>query len=100
AMQALLEAARVELAPHGVAVTKINPGFIRTAMTAKNRFPMPFLMDVEPAARRIADAIESRRKELSFPLPMALFVGSMRLIPKWLWDRGSLPYAKAKSRSR
>ncbi|HVR43270.1 MAG TPA: SDR family oxidoreductase, partial [Thermoanaerobaculia bacterium] len=46
AMQALLEAARVELAPHGVAVTKINPGFIRTAMTAKNRFPMPFLMDV------------------------------------------------------
>src|SRR5215217_409305 len=43
AMQAFLEASRVELAAYGVGVTIINPGFVSTAMTAKNRFRMPFL---------------------------------------------------------
>lgn len=100
AMRALLEAARVELAPKGILVTTINPGFIRTPMTAANRFRMPFLMDADDAARRIADAIDARRKELSFPLPMALFVRAARFLPNAVWDRASMPYAKAKSRAR
>lgn len=98
AMRALLESVRVELGPRGILVTTINPGFIRTAMTAGNRFRMPFLMDADQAARRIADAIEARKKECSFPLPMALFVRVGRFLPNAIWDRASMPYAKARSR--
>ena len=100
AMRAILEGARVELAPKGILVTTVNPGFIRTPMTASNQFRMPFLMDADEAARRIADAIESRKKEFNFPLPMSLFVRIGRLLPNALWDRGSRPYAKAKSRGK
>lgn len=94
AMRAYLEAIRIELAPRGIAVTTINPGFIRTAMTEKNRFPMPFLMDLDPAVRRIADAIDAKRREVSFPLPMALMMRSSRFLPNAVWDRMSLPYAR------
>lgn len=94
AMRAYLEAIRVELAPRGIAVTTVNPGFIRTPMTDKNRFPMPFLMNVEEAARRIADAIEAKRREVSFPFPMALMMRSSRFLPNAVWDRISLPYAR------
>ncbi|HEX7830172.1 MAG TPA: SDR family NAD(P)-dependent oxidoreductase, partial [Thermoanaerobaculia bacterium] len=38
AMQAFLEGSRIELAPYGVAVSIINPGFVRTPMTKKNKF--------------------------------------------------------------
>ncbi len=100
AMRALLEGARVELAPKGILVTTINPGFIRTPMTAAHQFRMPFLMDADEAARRIADAIEARKTELSFPLPMALFVRLSRFLPNAIWDRASRPYGKARSRGR
>jgi short-subunit dehydrogenase len=98
AMRALLEGARVELAPKGILVTTINPGFIRTPMTEANRFRMPFLMESEEAARRIADAIDGRKKEVDFPPPMSFFVLLARLLPNAVWDRASLPYARAKSR--
>jgi short-subunit dehydrogenase len=98
AMRSLLEAARVELAPKGILVTTINPGFIRTAMTASNRFRMPFLLDVDDASRRIADAIEARTKEYSFPFPMALAVRVGRLLPNAIWDRLTLPAAKARAK--
>lgn len=98
AMRALLEAARVELGPKGIVVTTINPGFIRTPMTASHRFRMPFLMDADAAARRIIDAIEAEKREYSFPFPMALFVRLARLLPNAVWDRASLPYARARSK--
>lgn len=97
AMRAYLEAIRIELAPRGIAVTTINPGFIRTAMTEKNRFRMPFLMDVDPAARRIADAIEARRREVSFPLPMVMMMRVIQALPNAVWERVSLPYARRKT---
>lgn len=100
AMQALLEAARVELAPRGVHVGIINPGFIRTPMTAKNRFRMPMLMEPDRAARLMADAIESRRRVYSFPWPMRALMAVMRHLPIPIYDRVTLPYVRAKGRSR
>lgn len=98
AMIALLEAARVELRSRGVAVTIVNPGFIRTPLTDKNRFPMPFLMDAAPAARKIADAIERRRKVYSFPLPMVIVTRLLRHLPVAIFDRVTLPYARARKK--
>jgi short-subunit dehydrogenase len=87
AMQAFLEAARVELAPHGVGVTIVNPGFVATPMTEKNRFKMPFLLTADRAAKIIADGLERGRRVVEFPRPMSLFMRTMRLVPDALYDR-------------
>ena len=78
----------------------INPGFIRTPMTAKNRFRMPMLMEPDRAARLMADAIESRRRIYSFPWPMRALMAVMRHLPVAIYDRVTLPYVRAKARSR
>jgi short-subunit dehydrogenase len=96
AAQAFLEASRVELAPYGVAVTTINPGFVVSPMTDKNRFKMPFLMTAERAARIIADGLARRARVVEFPLPMSLLTRFTRIIPNAIFDRVTAPYAKRK----
>jgi short-subunit dehydrogenase len=81
----LLEALRAALAAHGVRVTTVCPGFVRTEMTDANDFPMPFIIDADEAARAIADGIERRRTEIVFPLPMAALMKAARLVPVRAW---------------
>jgi short-subunit dehydrogenase len=96
AMQAFLEASRVDLRQYGVGVTIINPGFIDTAMTEKNRFRMPFLMNAAGAARVIADGLERGRRVIEFPRPMSMLMRFARLLPNALWDRATSPYSRRK----
>ena len=90
----LLESLRVHIARTGVHVTTICPGFVRTGLTAGNRFPMPFIIDPGQAARSICDGLEHDRTEIVFPTPMALLMKAARLVPAraWtaLWARTSL----------
>ena len=91
----LLESLRVHLARTGVQVTTVCPGFVRTDLTAGNRFPMPFIIDAGQAARSICDGLERERTEIAFPAPMALLMKTARLVPVrvWtaLWKSTSLP---------
>lgn len=86
AMQSFLEASRIELAPYGVGVTIINPGFIVTPMTAKNRFRMPFLMKADRAATIIADGLERGKRVIEFPRPMSIATRFMRHLPDAVYD--------------
>jgi short-subunit dehydrogenase len=81
-----LESLRVELASSGIQVTTICPGYIRTPMTDVNPYPMPFMMDVDTAARKMARAIETRRRYVILPWQMAILGRFMKLIPAPLWD--------------
>lgn len=94
AVQAFLEAVRVELAPYGVGVTIVNPGFVATAMTEKNRFRMPFLMRADDAAVVIADGIESGRRVVEFPRPMSMLMRTVRALPDGIYDRILVPYGR------
>jgi short-subunit dehydrogenase len=86
AIGTLLEGLRIELKPHGIAVTTVRPGFVRTPMTAA--FPAPrFMMEVEPAARVILDAITERRAEVNFPWQWAVIAGIARWLPNRIYDR-------------
>ena len=96
AVQSFLEAARIELAPYGVGVTIVNPGFIVTEMTAKNKFHMPFLMKADRAARIIANGIERGKRLVEFPKPMSLFMRTARLVPDALYERMMVPYGRRK----
>jgi short-subunit dehydrogenase len=96
AMQAFLEASRIDLLQYGVGVTTVNPGYIETAMTEKNRFKMPFLMKVDDAARIIADGLERGKRVIEFPRPMSLLMRFGRLLPDAIWERATSPYARRK----
>lgn len=84
---AYLEALRVELASSGIGVITICPGYIKTPMTDVNPYPMPFLMDADIAAAKMAHAIEKKRRYVILPWQMALVGRLMKLLPAPLWDR-------------
>lgn len=96
AMQAFLEASRIELAPYDVGVTIVNPGFVTTPMTEKNRFRMPFLISAEDAASTIADGLERGARVIEFPRPMSLIMRMARLVPDALYERATMPFARRK----
>jgi len=81
-----LESLRVELATSGISVTTLCPGYIKTPMTDVNPYPMPFLLDADTAARKMARAIAQRRRYVILPWQMALLGRLMKLIPAPLWD--------------
>ena len=81
----MLEALRGAVAAHGISVTTVCPGFVRTDLTAKNKFPMPFIIDADTAARSICDGLERCRMEIVFPLPMAVLMKVARLLPVRVW---------------
>ena len=81
----LFEALRGALLPRGVVVQTLSPGFVRTPMTDRNTFPMPFLISAEAAARTIADGIERDKAEIVFPFPMMLMMKVARVVPVRAW---------------
>ena len=86
AVTALMESFRLDLAPRGVSVSIIHPGFVESEMSAKNPFPMPFLMSSQRAARIIADGLERRRRRIDFPWQLALLTSLARIMPDPLYD--------------
>ncbi len=61
------EAMRLDLAPRGVRVTLVHPGFVKSEMTAKNRFPMPFILDTDAAAALIVRGVDRGAARVRFP---------------------------------
>jgi NAD(P)-dependent dehydrogenase (short-subunit alcohol dehydrogenase family) len=77
----------------GILLTSVCPGYIRTAMTARNRFPMPGLMGADRAARIILRAIDAGRIRVIFPWWMGLAARIGALVPPRLvgWAMARLP---------
>ena len=82
-----LESLRTELYGSGVSVVCVCPGYIDTPMTRVNRYRMPFLIDADDAARRIARAIAGKRRVAVIPWQMAMVSVLLRAMPGWLYDR-------------
>jgi len=81
-----LEALRIELHGTGVKVCTVCPGFIRTPMTAKNPYPMPFILEADDAARRIARAIAAGGSFAVVPWQMALLGRLLKVLPNPVLD--------------
>ena len=84
---AYLESLRVELRAMGIKVITVCPGYIATPMTARNPYPMPFIMSAETAARRIAGVIDRGKTFAVIPWQMAIVARVLRVLPNWLYDR-------------
>jgi NAD(P)-dependent dehydrogenase (short-subunit alcohol dehydrogenase family) len=85
ALIAMAESLKFDLDRAGVMVNVVNPGFVRTPLTDRNDFPMPFLLPVEEAARRIADGLARGRFEVAFPRRFAAILKLMRILPYALY---------------
>ncbi len=94
---AYLESLRLELRGSGVSVVTIAPGFVRTPMTARNRYPMPFLVDADVFARRAVDAIAARRSFAVIPWQMRIVAALVGALPNPVFDR---LFAKAPRKAR
>jgi short-subunit dehydrogenase len=81
-----LESLRVELHGSGVSVVTICPGYVATPLTAKNPYRMPFLMRPTDAARKIASAIQARKRFYVFPWQMAIVGWVLRRLPRPLYE--------------
>ena len=82
-----LEALRGEMRPYGIGVVTLLPGYIRTPLTAKNPYAMPFLMEPDDAARRMRRVIDRGSSYAVVPWQMGIVARLMRLVPNWLFDR-------------
>jgi short-subunit dehydrogenase len=87
AVSTLFESLRLDLRRSDVDVTVIHPGFIRTPMTEGRKKKLPFLLEVDDAARRIVRAIERRARTYAFPWQLAGIVGLIRRLPGPVYDR-------------
>lgn len=81
----MCEALKLDFDRLGLICQVINPGFVRTPLTDKNEFPMPFLMEVEDAVDRIVDGLGTRRFEITFPRRFTYLLKVMRCLPYRLY---------------
>lgn len=81
----LAESLKPELEADGVAVTVINPGFVKTPLTAQNDFEMPYLMEVEEAARLTIAGLAAGKFEVAYPAPFVRILKFARLLPYRLY---------------
>lgn len=77
----LLESIRIDLKKYNVKVITVKPGFVKTPMTDKNKFRMPFLIDVDKAAKIIIKGILNEKRVIEFPLRTSLSAKFLKYLP-------------------
>jgi short-subunit dehydrogenase len=83
----LAESMYADLRKTGVDVQLVNPGFIKTRLTEKNNFKMPFIMEPEAAADIFFDHMKSDRFKRSFPTGFSWVFRLSQFMPDWMYYR-------------
>lgn len=83
ALNYMVEAFKPDFDQYGVTITVVNPGFVKTPATDKNKFPMPFLMDVDAAVEHIMRGLEAKSVTVNFPWQMTLGTRFLGALPGW-----------------
>jgi NADP-dependent 3-hydroxy acid dehydrogenase YdfG len=86
AVSTFMESVRVDLRPTRVRATTIYPGFVKTELTAKNKFPMPFLMDLDRAVEVMVKGIARGAKTIAYPLPMVAITRTLGAVPRGIYE--------------
>lgn len=87
AVNVLLQSLRLELPAYGISVTTVNPGFVETPLTERNRFPMPFMMTPEQAADRIVRGLLAGHEEIHFPRRLSIPLKLLGALPRPIYER-------------
>jgi short-subunit dehydrogenase len=81
----LCESLKFDTDKAGVDLRVVAPGFVRTPLTDKNEFPMPFIMEPEDAAKRVVKGLKGRQFEVTFPRRFSYLLKFFRCLPYWLY---------------
>jgi len=81
----LSETLYLDLAPRGIGVYLINPGFVKTPLTDKNEFTMPALISAGEAALAMVRGFERGEFEIHFPKRFTRWLKILRLLPYRLY---------------
>lgn len=84
-MITMAEALRLTYADRGLTIQVVNPGFVRTAMTAPNPYPMPFMMSADEAAAIICRGLARGGFEISFPRRLVWPMKAALILPYAIW---------------
>ncbi len=87
-------ALRADLAAEGIDVVVVSPGFVKTPLTDRNDFPMPFLVSAEDAADRIVKGLARGRNEIAFPKRFTWTLRLLGALPRPIIDRMSAAMAR------
>ncbi|MCB0325665.1 MAG: SDR family NAD(P)-dependent oxidoreductase [Bdellovibrionales bacterium] len=87
ALTHFMESLRLDLDRTGIVVTVVSPGFVRTPLTDKNDFTMPFLMEADDAARAMLQGIAQKQMEVHFPKRFTYLLKLLRVLPYPLYHR-------------
>lgn len=84
ALTIILESLRIELKKYNVKVITVKPGFVKTPMTDKNSFKMPYLMSVEEGSKILIDGLKKDKRIIEFPWQTTIGAKILRMMPtKW-----------------
>ncbi len=86
-VMALAESMQADLRTTGVEVQLVNPGFIKTRLTEKNDFTMPFIMSPEEAAQETFQHLNTDHFKKSFPTVFSWLFRGSQFFPDWLYYR-------------
>ena len=84
-MMHLAENIKADLYKSNIKVQLINPGFIKTRLTEKNNFKMPFIMSAEDAAKHVIRAMRRNRFQTNFPVMFSLIFRMTNFLPAFLY---------------
>ncbi|HEY3144894.1 MAG TPA: SDR family NAD(P)-dependent oxidoreductase [Dongiaceae bacterium] len=87
ALHTFMESMRVDLRRTKVRATTIYPGFVKTDMTAKNKFPMPFIMELDDAVKVMARGLARGSKTIAYPLPLVAMVKTLHALPGGVYEQ-------------
>jgi NADP-dependent 3-hydroxy acid dehydrogenase YdfG len=87
ATMSLAECMYADLRKTGIDVQVVNPGFIKTQLTEKNDFTMPFIMETDAAAREVFEHMTTDKFKKSFPWGFSLVFRGSQFLPDWLYYR-------------
>lgn len=86
ALTSLAESLYFDFKRYNVRVSVISPGFIKTAMTDKNKFPMPMIKSPEYAAEKIFIGLTKKNIfEIHFPITFTIIMKLLKIMPNWLY---------------
>lgn len=88
---------RADLAAEGIDVVLVSPGFVKTPLTERNDFPMPFLVTAEDAAERIVSGLAKGHNEIAFPKRFTWILKCLGALPQSLIDRMAASMARKSS---
>ncbi len=81
----LADSLYIDLHPHNIDVSLVLPGFIKTPLTDKNDFEMPFLMTSDEAAKRIIKGIKQKSRHIAFPKRLIWSLKILSWLPATWW---------------